>query len=306
MKAILYVAMVLFLTASSGMAERKTLDKIHRQIPVGASEVLVPNPKRQDGYDQVIKNHELKYDKKTGLYTYRYWKTDSTYVDLLYEPSNRLDVTVACSVVYNGETDEYTYTYHLINSKNSVQSLEIFALDIDRSLVIRTEIPEKWYYFSSHEPPPGSPRWVFWGELRGPVPPGEAVSLTLVSKHGPVIATCYSQGRARNFRSPIGPVEALVAHPPDKEGLKGQTLAPGILNAENAQAQVEAFLQVAETWGWVSTEKKSAALVHLSKGLDRNTFNALKNELNPNPGEVESEMAAFLEHFANKQGFVDD
>ena len=305
MKAILYVAMVLFLMASSGMAERKTLDKIHRQIPVGASEVLVPNPKRQDGYDLVIKDHELKYDKKTGLYTYRYWQTDSTYVDLLYEPSNRLDVTVACSVVYDGETDEYTYTYHILNSKESLQPLWIFALDIDRSLVLRTETPEPWYYSSTHEPPPGSPRWAFWGSLGRYVPPGESISLKLVSKHGPIIATCYSKGRARTFDHPVV-VDALTSHPPNKEGVTGQTLAPGILNAENAQAQIEAFLQTAQTWGWVSTEKKGAALVHLSKGLDRNTFNALKNELNPNPGEVESEMAAFLEHFANKQGFVVD
>ena len=74
----------------------------------------------------------------------------------------------------------------------------------------------------------------------------------------------------------------------------------------DAKAQIEAFLQAAETWGWVSTEKKNAALVHLSRGLDRNTFNALKNELKPNPGEVESEMAALLKHFAKKQGFMDE
>ncbi len=304
MKAILYVAMVLFLITSSAMAERKTLDKIHRQIPVGASEVLVPNPKRQEGYDLVIKPHELKYDDKTSLYTYTYWEDDSTSVKLLYEPSNRLDVTVACAVVYDRESDEYTYTYHILNSKNSVQPLRIFAVDIDRSLVIRTE-SDPWYYYSTNEPPPGSPRWVFWGSMGRDVSPGGSISLTLVSKQGPVIATCYSKGRARTFDHPVI-VNALASPPANKEGVTGQTLGPGILNADNAQAQVEAFLQIAQTWGWVSTDKKGAALVHLSKGLDRNTFNALKNELNPNPGEVESEMAAFLEHFANKQGFVDD
>ena len=297
--------MVLFLMTSSAMAERKPLDKKHREIKPGASEVLVPNPKRQDGHDLVIKEHEVTYIDTTGLYTYRYWKTDSTYVDLLYEPSNRLDVTVACSVVFDGETDEYTYTYHILNSKESLQPLWIFALDIDRSLVLRTETPEPWYYSSTHEPPPGSPRWAFWGSLGRYVPPGESISLKLVSKHGPIIATCYFKGRARTFDHPVV-VDALTSHPPNKEGVTGQTLAPGILNADNAQAQIEAFLQIAQTWGWVSTEKKSAALVHVSKGLDRNTFNALKNELNPNPGEVESEMAAFLEHFANKQGFGDD
>lgn len=170
MKAFIYVPIVLFLTVSSGLAERKTLDKIHRQIPVGASEVLVPNPKRQEGYDLVIKPHGLKYDDKTGLYTYTYWKTDSTSVKLLYEPSNRLDVTVACSVVYNGETDEYTYTYHILNSTNSVQPLRIFAVDIDRSLVIRTE-SDPWYYYSTNEPPPGSPKWVFWGSRGRDVSP---------------------------------------------------------------------------------------------------------------------------------------
>lgn len=305
MKAILYVTLVLFLMASSGMAERKPLDKIHRQISVGASEVLVPNPKRQDGYDLVIKDHELKYDKKTGLYTYRYWQTDSTYVDLLYEPSNRLDVTVACSVVYNGETDEYTYTYHILNSKNSIQSLDIFALDIDFSLVIRTETPEPWSYSSTHEPPPGSPKWAFWGSLGEPVYPGKSVSLTLVSKHGPIITTCHSQGRARTFDHPVV-LDALGIHPPNIEGITGQTLGPGILNADNAQAQIEAFLQIAQTWGWVSTEKKSAALVHVSKGLDQTAFMSLKNELNPDHIGVEKEVVAFLEHLGKKQGFGDD
>ena len=211
MKSILSLAMVLFLMTSSAMAERKPLDKKHREIKPGASEVLVPNPKRQDGYDLVIKEHEVTYNDTTGLYTYRYWKTDSTYVDLLYEPSNRLDVTVACSVVYDGETDEYTYTYHILNSKNSVQPLRIFAVDIDRSLVIRTE-SEPWYYYSTNEPPPGSPRWVFWGSRGRDVSPGGSISLTLVSKQGPVIATCYSKGRARTFDHPVI-VNALTSHP---------------------------------------------------------------------------------------------
>ena len=305
MKSILSLAMVLFLMTSSAMAERKPLDKKHREIKPGASEVLVPNPKRQDGHDLVIKEHEVTYNDTTGLYTYRYWQTDSTYVDLLYEPSNRLDVTVACSVVFDGETDEYTYTYHILNSKNSVQSLDIFALDIDRSLVIRTETPEPWSYSSTHEPPPGSPRWAFWGSLGEPVPPREAVSLTLVSKHGPIITTCHSQGRARTFDHPVV-LDALGIHPPNIEGVTGQTLGPGILNAENAQAQIEAFLQIAQTWGWVSTEKKGAALVHLSKGLDQKAFSLLKNELNPNQIGVEKEVAAFLEHLGKKQGFGDD
>ncbi len=305
MKAILYVILVLLITATSSMAERKPLDKKHREIKPGASEVLVPNPKRQDGYDLVIKEHEVTYNDTTGLYTYRYWKTDSTHVDLLYEPSNRLDVTVACTVVYNGDTDEYTYTYHLINSKNSVQPLETFVLDIDRSLVIRTE-SEPWYYYSTGEPPPGSPKWVFWGSMGKYILPGKSISLTLVSKHGPVIATCYSKGRARTFRSPIGAIDALASYSPNKEGLKGQTLAPGVLDADNAKAQVDAFLQVAEKWGWVSTDKKDTALVHISKGLDQKAFSLLKNELNPDHIGVEKEVAAFLEHLGKKQGFVDD
>ena len=306
MRTILSVTMVLLITVTSSMAERKPLDKKHREIKPGASEVLVPNPKRQDGYDLVIKEHEVTYNDTTGLYTYRYWNTDSTYVDLLYEPSNRLDVTVACTVVYDGETDEYTYTYHLTNSKASVQSLEIFALDIDRSLVLSTETPESWHYFSTQEPPSGSPKWAFWGGLTRDVPPGESISLTLVSKHGPVIVACYSQGRARTFRSPIGAVDALAVHPPNEEGLKGQTLAPGLLDADNAKAQVDAFLDIAEKWGWVSTDKKDTALVHISKSLDQKAFSLLKNELNPDHIGVEKEVAAFLEHLGKKQGFGDD
>ena len=304
MKAILSVTMVLLITATSSMAERKPLDKKHREIKPGASEVQVPNPKRQEGYDLVIKEHEVTYNDTTGLYTYRYWKTDSTYVDLLYEPSNRLDVTVACSVVYDGETDEYTYTYHIINSKDSVQPLRIFAVDIDRSLVIRTE-SEPWYYYSTNEPPPGSPRWVFWGSMGRDVSPGGSISLTLVSKQGPVIATCYSKGRARTFDHPVI-VNALASPPASKEGVTGQTLAPGVLDTDNAQAQVETFLAIAEKWGWVSTDKKDTALVHVSKGLDQTAFVSLKNELNPDHIGVEKEVAAFLEHLGKKQGFVDD
>ncbi len=309
MKAIMYVTMALLLTATSGRAERKPLDKKHREIKPGASEVLVPNPKRQDGYDLVIKDHEVTYDEKTGLYTYRYWQTDSTYVDLLYEPFNRLDVTVACTVVYDSETDEYSYTYHLINSKNSVQPLWIFAIDIDRSLVIRTETPEPWRYHSTSEPPPGSPKWAFWGSMGGHVLPGESISLTLVSKLGPVIATCYSTGYGQTFIHPDAPdltISELGVHPPDKEGLKGQTLAPGILDADSAKAQVEAFLGIAETWGWVSKDKKDAALVHISSGLDQTAFVALKNELNTIQGKVEGEVAAFLEHLGKKKGLVNE
>ena len=304
MRAIISVTMVLFLMVSSGMAERKPLDKKHREIKPGASEVLVPNPKRQEGYNLVIKNHEVSYDEKTGLYTYRYWQTDSTYVDLLYEPSNRLDVTIACTVVYDGKTDEYTYTYHLTNSKNSIQPLRTFAVDIDRSLVIRTE-SEPWYYYSTGEPPPGSPKWAFWGSMGRDVLPGESVSLRLVSKHGPVIATCYSKGRARTFDHPVI-LDELGVPPSNKEGLIGQTLAPGLLDADNAKAQVDAFLDIAEKWGWVSTDKKDTALVHISKGLDQKAFSLLKNELNPDHIGVEKEVAAFLEHLGKKQGFGDD
>ncbi len=309
MRTVLFVAMVLLLATGSGMAERKPLDKKHREIKPGASEVLVPNPKRHDGYDLVIKDHEVTYDERTGLYTYRYWQTDSTYVDLLYEPSNRLDVTVACTVVYDPETDEYTYTYYLSNSKDSVQPLIVFALDIDLSLVVRTETPETWYYFSTGEPPPGSPKWAFWGSLGGHVSPGESVSLTLVSKHGPVIATCYSKGHARTFIHPAHPdltIDELGVPSTKKEGLKGQTLAPGILDADSAKAQVEAFLGIAETWGWVSKDKKDAALVHISSGLDQAAFVALKNELNTIQGKVEGEVAAFLEHLGKKKGLVNE
>ena len=305
MRTILSVTMVLLITATSSLAERKPLDKKHWEVKPGASEILVPNPKRQDGYDLVIKEHEVTYNDTTGLYTYRYWQTDSTYVDLLYEPFNRLDVTVACTVVYDGETDEYTYTYHLINSKNSIQPLWIFAVDIDRSLVLRTETPEPWLYHSTHEPPPGSPKWAFWGSMGGHIPPGESISLTLVSKHGPVIATCYSTGYGRTFNNPIK-VDALAVKSPNKEGLIGQTLAPGVLDADNAKAQVDAFLAVAEKWGWVSTDKKDTALVHISKGLDQKAFSLLKNELNPDHIGVEKEVAAFLEHLGKKQGFGDD
>ena len=295
MKEILSIILVLLLTANSSMSERKPLDKKHREIKPGASEVLVPNPKQKDG-DLVIKDHEVTYDKKTGLYTYRYWQTDSTYVDLLYEPSNRLDVTVACAVAYNKEKDEYIYTYHLSNSKTSVQPLEIFALDIDRSLVLRTETPDTWFYFSTNEPPLGSPRWAFWGSLGGDVKSGEAVSLKLVSKYGPVISTCYAQGRAQTFNSSIGPVDALAVHPPDEEGVNGKTLAPGILGGGNAQTQFEAFLKVAETWGWISQTKRGQVLGHLTEGFTQNTFSSIKDELEPVSGEVESEVPAFLTH----------
>ena len=309
MKAVIFVTLVLLLATGSGRAERKPLDKIHREIKPGATVVAVPNPKRRDGYEYVEKKHEVTYDAKTELYTYRYWQTDSTYVDLLYEPSNRLDVTVACTVVYDEKNDEYTYTYHLDNSKDSVQPLVVFALDIDRNLVLRTEIKKTWYYFSTGEPPPGSPKWAFWGELDGPVLPGESISLTLVSKLGPIIATCYSKGSGQTFIHSDHPdleIDELGVPPTNKEGLKGQTLAPGSLRDSNPKAQFEAFLDVAETWGWVNQDKKDAALLHISKDLDQTAFIALKNELNLVQGKVEGEVTAFLEHLGKDQGFSDE
>ena len=306
MKALIFATLVLVLATGSGRAERKPLDKIHREIKPGATVVAVPNPKRRDGYEYVEKKHEVTYDAKTELYTYRYWQTDSTYVDLLYEPFNRLDVTVACAVVYDEENDEYTYTYHLDNSKDSVQPLWIFALDIDRNLVLRTETPEPWRYHSTSEPPPGSPKWAFWGSMGGHIPPGESISLTLVSKLGPIIATCYSKGYGQTVRSPIGPIDELAVYPPNVEGLKGQTLAPGSLRDSSPKAQFEAFLDVAETWGWVNQDKKDAALLHISKDLDQTAFIALKNELNLVQGKVEGEVKAFLEHLGKDQGFSDE
>ena len=91
MKAMIVATLVLVLAAGSGRAERKPLDKIHREIKPGATVIKVPNPRRRDGYDLAEKKHEVTYNETTGLYTYRYWQT---YVDLLYEPFNRLDVTV--------------------------------------------------------------------------------------------------------------------------------------------------------------------------------------------------------------------
>ena len=309
MKAIIFATLVMLLIASVGVAERKPLDKIHREIKPGATVIEVPNPKRHDGYDLAEKKHEVTYDAKTGLYTYRYWQTDSTYVDLLYEPFNRLDVTVACTVVYDEENDEYTYTYHLVNSKDSVQPLVVFALDIDRNLVLRTETPTTWYYFSKGEPPPGSPKWAFWGELNGPIFPGESISLTLASKLGPVIATCYSKGSGQTFIHPDHPdleIDELGVPSTNKEGLKGQTLAPGSLGDASPKAQFEAFLDMAETWGWVNKDKKDAALLHISKDLDQTAFIALKNELNLVQGKVEGEVEAFLEHLGKNQGFSDE
>ncbi len=56
MKAIMYVTMALLLTATSGMAERKPLEKKHREIKPGATVIKVPNPKQHDGYDLAKKN----------------------------------------------------------------------------------------------------------------------------------------------------------------------------------------------------------------------------------------------------------
>ena len=308
MRAMLYMIVVLFIFLSSSMAERKVLDRKHRKIIPGATEIYVPKRNGKKGHDLIIKNHDVTYNAKTGLYIYRYWETDSTYVDLLYEPSNRLDVTVACTVSYDAEADEYTYTYHLTNNKNSVQPLGTFVLDIDRSLVLRTETPDPWYYFSTDEPPPGSPRWVFWGDLGGPVPPGESISLRLVSKHGPVIATCYSKGRAQTFDHPDQPdlvIDALAVYPSNIEGITGKTLAPGAWEAGDARVRLMAFLKVAQTWGWISPAKRVWALGYLSKRLDKAAFTALRNELQEvREGEVESEVPAFLAHFGRKQGFV--
>ena len=304
MRAMLYTILVLFIFFDSSMAERKVLDRKHRKIIPGATEVYVPKRNGKKGHDLIIKNHEVSYDEQTGLYTYRYWETDSTYVDIPYEPSNRLDVTVACAVSYDTETDEYTYTYHLTNSKNSIQPLCRFILNIDYSLVMRTE-SESWYYYSTDEPPPGSPRWVFWGSMGRYISPGESISLTLISKHGPVIATCYSQGVARTFNTSIGPVDVLGVHPPDEEGITGKTLAPGVWEAGDARAKLTAFLKVAQTWGWISPAKRVRVLGYLTKRLDNAAFAALRNELQEvREGEVESEVPAFLAHFGRKQGFV--
>ena len=299
MRLMLYMILVLFVFFSSSMAERKVLDRKHRKIIPGATEVYVPKRNGKKGHDLIIKNHEVSYDEQTGLYTYRYWDTDSTYVDLLYEPSNRLDVTVAGAVSYDTETDEYTYTYHLVNSKNSIQPLDTFVLDINRSLVIRTETPEPWHYY------PDAPGW---GSLGRAVPPGGEISLTLVSKHGPVIATCYSQGRAQTFDHPDHPdlvIDALAVYPSNIEGITGKTLAPGVLETNNARAKLTAFFKVAQTWGWISPAKRVRALGYLTKRLDKAAFAALRNELQTvRAGEVESEVPAFLAHFGRMQGFV--
>ena len=94
--------------------------------------------------------------------------------------------------------------------------------------------------------------------------------------------------------------------PPNVEGLKGQTLAPGSLGDSSPKAQFEAFLTIAETWGWVNKDKKDAALLHISKDLDQTAFIALKNELNLVQGKVEGEVTAFLEHLGKDQGFSDE
>ena len=108
------VGIVCFLLIGTVAAERKPLETIHRVFELGISEIHVPNPNRADGFDIVDKMHEVRFDSLNGIYTYTYWKQNGERLDILYEPANRVNATVACSVHYNADTGEYTYRYIVI------------------------------------------------------------------------------------------------------------------------------------------------------------------------------------------------
>ncbi len=295
-----YTCVVFLLLIGTISAERKPLETIHRVFETGISEILVPNPNRADGFDVIDRPHEVRLDSLTGVYTYTYWRENGERVDQPYIPANRVSATVVCSVSYDRATGEYTYSYKVNLMPSSPQSLQIFAVDLDERLIIRTSASDSWegWYDPDQDPGSGSPSWAFFTSLGNDIPPGSELSANIVSKYGPVLTTCYLSGNAPSLPySDIG-----IPHvPPDQEGVRGKTLAPGRVSVEqqDLQKHLTEILDAALEWGWVDTLTYENTLqkIESSQAMDKDGFSGLRRGFHASKvGVWEPEVGALLDH----------
>ncbi len=305
MKTLICITLLFSFIVPAVNAERPALEVKQYKIIPGESEVLVPKKRSEcitcDNDDDIImKKNQVHFDKKTGLYTYTYWKTDGTKVDLLHEQANRVDVIIKCSVNYNKTENEYIYKYRIINTAKSKQSVTNFVIDTDPELIHSVRFPDTWEYFSKYKKSPGSrsPVWTAFGSLGDDILPGKEGEITVKSKYGPVIASVYVQGRPEEFvQIDASEIEALSRHPPNKEGVTGKTLAPGtmLIRKDEMGTYLNKVLNEALRWGWIS----SAHHTQVSKMLEKKTsfsevlsfFRDLKTA-----GSLEPELEALANH----------
>lgn len=124
------------------------------------------------------------------------------------EPADQLSVSVSSNIDYDWKTDNYTYSYILLNSTESIQEINFFALavGIDSGNIINSASPQGWR-FSEHS----NENFISWGAVEGipndyiddggappstfQIKPGEMLSgFSVTSKNSPTDSNYYVQG----------------------------------------------------------------------------------------------------------------
>ena len=157
-----------------------------------------------------------------------------------------------------------------------------FVIDANPKLILRTKVPEPWLYFSKWEVPEGSPVWTFFGTLGDGIQPGKEVTIIIYSKYGPVVSTVYTQGIAKKYNRPHGIViDELGVHPPNIEGVRGRTIAPGQIPPEEIEdgSYLDNSLKEAETWGWIDvTNHNEIKKILQNKKSFQNTLQNIRKQ----------------------------
>lgn len=228
------IALTIFGLTSQAFAQRRPLSPPKLSIKTG----------------QVGKIGRIDFDPKTGNYIFTWKGFDGKTKRAVYVPPWKATLTVIAKVKFQ-PTDNFVYTYTLINSPKSQQSIIGFWLAMSESPKY-VRVPKGWKFFGINLTVFG--KFADFSGVEKPIKPGQSIAFELASSYPPGVVTCYADTDAPIMRVPEempGELEERLV-PGSEKRLGGKTVGP---YRDLTSTKLLSDWQVAIQEGWVKEKK---------------------------------------------------
>lgn len=228
-----------------------------------------------------------------------------------FVPSTLFSLDVKPSVVYDGQRNEFVYSYALSNSSTSQQSVLFFGVLYEGSRIGSVQNPGDWHSVNSYQ---GKDIVLWYGRNRrlNTVIPGKSMTgFTVRSANLPGIRFAYSQSSYTHaFEDGVEFAEAVEARKLEfyNNSCRVETIGPGPVVTKSPLVTTQYLIDskhAAYDRGWISKSgivksldvKLDAAKASYGRGNRNaalNQLNAFKSELNAQRGKAVNEAAFAL------------
>jgi len=301
---LLLTAILLIVTTLSFPIERKESIKVYRDFSnIGTSSVETPNKwGGKDPDTEEVKNLAV-FDEIEELYNLTYWTGKREKIEFKFEPVNKLTFEILSRLSYDKELNEYRYFFTIRNSESSKQMLKNSIILMEPEIIYKEKIFFKakkfksWVIKKNH----GDQEWLAFPFSQEKIRRGQKKDIEFFSAYGPILAYCYSHGKAKNYPSPpeMGPGRGY----PTKEGAKTLTIAPGQITIPRTElnSYIKNIFDQSVEWRWIEQNIYDDLVLNISNSSEdiskpdfKNILDRIKNE--EELGNVVPEVLYLLKH----------